>query len=98
MAELELTPVAARMEEPAAPPSALREFWSDFAQNRGAVGGLAMVVLLVLLAVFAGVIAPHSPIEQFRDATLTPPAWQDGGSGRFVLGTDPLGRDILSRL
>src|SRR5512141_1462290 len=78
--------------------SPLREFWLDFAQNRGAVAGFALTVVLVLLAVFAGVVAPHSPIEQFRDATLTPPAWQEGGTTRFLLGTDPLGRDILSRL
>src|SRR6266571_4099429 len=81
-----------------AAPSPLREFWNDFSQNRGAVAGLAMVVALILIAIFAGVIAPHSPIEQYRDATLTPPVWQDGGTGKFVLGTDPLGRDILSRL
>ena len=46
----------------------------------------------------ADVIAPHSPNEQFRDFTLAPPAWHDGGSARFLLGTDPVGRDILSRL
>lgn len=76
----------------------LREFWSDFSQNRGAVAGLTMVVGLVLIAVFAGWIAPHSPIEQFREATLTPPSWQEGGTAKFLLGTDALGRDILSRL
>jgi len=47
---------------------------------------------------FDGVIAPHSPYEQFREFTLAPPAWHDGGSSRFLLGTDPVGRDILSRL
>jgi dipeptide transport system permease protein len=81
-----------------APPHPLREFWNDFLQNRGAAIGLAIVTGLVLLALFAGSIAPHSPIEQFRDSTLVPPAWQQGGSARFLLGTDPVGRDILSRL
>ena len=79
-------------------PTPLREFWSDFSQNRGAVAGLTMVVGLVLIAVFAGWIAPHSPIEQFRESTLTPPSWQEGGTAKFLLGTDALGRDILSRL
>jgi dipeptide transport system permease protein len=81
-----------------APPHPLRELWSYFSQNRGAVIGLATVLILVLLAVFADVIAPHSPIEQYRDHTLVPPMWQEGGIAGFVLGTDPVGRDILSRL
>jgi len=54
--------------------------------------------MLVLLAVLASWVAPHSPVEQYRDATLSPPVWSEGGSAKFVLGTDPVGRDILSRL
>jgi dipeptide transport system permease protein len=81
-----------------APPSRLREFWRAFAQNRGAVIGLVLVGLLLVLALGADVIAPHSPNEQFREFTLTPPAWDAAGSSRFLLGTDPVGRDILSRL
>src|SRR3954463_9165686 len=83
---------------PAAPPHPLRELWDYFRQNRGAVIGLTTVALLVLIAAFADVIAPHSPIEQYRDATLVPPMWQEGGSSKFILGTDPVGRDVLSRL
>ena len=86
------------MAEPATLPSPLAEFWSDFSRNRGAVAGLVIVVSLILIALLANVVAPHSPIEQFRESTLTPPAWSDGGSTRFLLGTDALGRDILSRL
>ncbi len=41
---------------------------------------------------------PYSPIEQFRDHLLTPPVWDAGGTSHFVLGTDDVGRDILSRL
>jgi dipeptide transport system permease protein len=81
-----------------APPHPLRELWDYFRQNRGAVIGLATVALLVLIAIFADVIEPHSPIEQYRDATLVPPMWQEGGSSKFILGTDPVGRDVLSRL
>jgi len=81
-----------------APPHPLRELWDYFSRNRGAVAGLAIVFGLVFLVLFADVIAPHSAIEQFREATLIPPAWQDGGNSRFLLGTDPVGRDVLSRL
>ena len=76
----------------------LSEFWHYFSKNRGAVIGLAFFVLLVVIAVFAPVIAPHNPDQQFRDHLLTPPFWQDGGSLTFLLGTDAVGRDILSRL
>jgi len=81
-----------------APPSRLREFWRAFAQNRGAVIGLVLVALLLALALGADFIAPHPPNEQFREFTLAPPAWDATGSTRFLLGTDPVGRDILSRL
>jgi dipeptide transport system permease protein len=81
-----------------APPSPFREFWSTFSQNRGALAGLIVITALVLTAIFADVLAPHSPIEQFRDAFLTPPVWDEGGTTKFLLGTDPIGRDILSRL
>ncbi len=79
-------------------PHPLRALWNDFRRNRGAVIGLAVIIALVLLALLADVVAPHSPIEQFRDATLAPPMWQAGGSSKFILGTDPVGRDMLSRL
>ena len=83
---------------PVAPPGPWREFWRDFSRSRGAMIGLALVVALLLLALFAEVVAPHPPNEQYRDSFLTPPAWAEGGSTRFILGTDPVGRDILSRI
>src|SRR5687767_12985330 len=76
----------------------LREFWFTFRQNRGALIGLAIFVLLVLIAVFAPLIAPHDPITQYRDFLRTPPAWEEGGVPQFLLGTDAVGRDMLSRL
>ncbi len=57
-----------------------------------------IIVILVLVAVFAPVLAPHSPTEQSLPDKLQPPAWQDGGSMKHPLGTDLLGRDVLSRL
>jgi dipeptide transport system permease protein len=76
----------------------LQEFWAYFSQNTGAVVGLFFIIIICLVAIFADVIAPHSPIEQYRDALLVPPAWLQGGSWSYVLGTDDVGRDILSRL
>ena len=81
-----------------AQPSPVASFWAAFRENRGAVSGLAVFAVIVLLALTANIVAPHSPIEQFRDAVRTPPVWESGGSWRFVLGTDGDGHDMLSRL
>jgi dipeptide transport system permease protein len=79
-------------------PSPLKEFWLSFSKSKGAFIGLVFVCILLFCALFAPIIAPHDPIEQYRDFLLSPPAWVSEGSGRFLLGTDELGRDILSRL
>jgi len=81
-----------------AEPTPLRAFWTAFRENRGAFGGFVVVLIIVLLAIFADVLAPHSPTEQFRDAVRAAPVWAEGGTSRFLLGTDSLGRDMLSRL
>lgn len=81
-----------------APPHPLREFWSYFGENRGAVAGLAVILAIIFMALFADLIAPHSPIEQYRDHLLQPPFWQEGGTIAFPLGTDAVGRDMLSRI
>ncbi|MBT2869508.1 ABC transporter permease subunit [Chromobacterium violaceum] len=79
-------------------PSPLKEFWQGFSHNKGAVAGLVFVLFIVACALLAPLIAPYSPIEQYRDHMLTPPAWEAAGSAQFLFGTDELGRDILSRL
>jgi dipeptide transport system permease protein len=84
--------------EAVARPGRLREFWYYFRENRGAVFGLWVFTGFVLLALLADFIAPYDPIEQFRDHLLQPPFWQEGGSLAFPLGTDAVGRDLLSRL
>jgi dipeptide transport system permease protein len=84
--------------EAIAPPGPLADFWASFSENRGAVAGLVVLGVILFLAVFADLITPYSPIDQFRDAFRAPPVWEDGGTWRFVLGTDALGRDMLSRL
>ncbi|MFC0337015.1 dipeptide transport system permease protein [Kushneria avicenniae] len=85
-------------EQTAKRPSPLRDVWRSFRRNRAALVGMVIIALIVVIACLADVVAPYSPVAQFRDSVLTPPFWQDGGSLRFVLGTDDLGRDILSRL
>ena len=79
-------------------PGRLREFWFYFRENRGAVIGLWIFAIFAILALFGPWIAPHDATEQFRSATLQPPARQEGGTWNHILGTDPLGRDMLSRL
>ena len=81
-----------------APPGPLTAFWRAFRDNRGAVIGLSVVCFIVFLAVFAGLVAPHDPLEQFRGFTKLPPFWREGSDPRFLLGTDAVGRDMLTRL
>ena len=57
-----------------------------------------IITVMVTVAILAPVLAPHSPTEQSLPDKLKPPAWQDGGSSKHLLGTDVLGRDMLSRL
>ncbi|EJT02644.1 ABC transporter permease subunit [Rhizobium sp. CCGE 510] len=79
-------------------PSALAEFWHYFSRNKGAVIGLVVFTIILVVAVFAPLFAPHEPNEQNRQVLLAVPSWMEGGSISFPLGTDAVGRDILSRL
>lgn len=80
------------------PKTPLQEFWYYFRQNRGAVIGLGFILIVFIVAVFAQWIAPFDPIEQNRSALLLPPAWFEGGQSAYLLGTDDIGRDLLSRI
>lgn len=80
------------------PPSSLSAFWSAFRENRGAVLGLCVVVLIVLAGTFASFLTQYDPLEQYRDVVNLPPIWVSGGSWAHPLGTDPLGRDMWARL
>ncbi len=80
------------------PPGPLLSFWRSFRENRGAVIGMVVVCFVVFIAIFADLLAPYNPLEQFREVTKLPPIWVEGGSWDHVLGTDPLGRDMLSRI
>lgn len=60
--------------------------------------GLAITMTVVLTALFAPLVAPHDYRKQSLPRALSPPCWSDGGDRAYVLGTDQLGRDLLSRI
>ncbi|TBL79450.1 ABC transporter permease [Paenibacillus thalictri] len=60
--------------------------------------GFIIVLAVVFMAVFAGVVAPHDPVKTSAAKRLLPPMWMAKGSVEYPLGTDNLGRDVLSRI
>ncbi|WP_297021638.1 ABC transporter permease subunit [Thalassospira sp.] len=88
----------AAVEPIGAPPSPLRETWDYFKKNRGALAGLIVIAIILFLALTAQWVAPFDPVAQDRTAFLKPPIWMEGADPRYILGTDAVGRDILSRL
>lgn len=79
------------------PANGLRS-WRRVLSHPALVAGLFILAALVLLAVFAPLVAPYNPYDQHLPQRLMPPFWVDGGSSMHLLGTDHLGRDYLSRL
>jgi peptide/nickel transport system permease protein len=75
-----------------------RKILRKLLENKGAVFGLIMVLGVFFCAVLAPVISPHDPIFQDVEKRLIPPIWQAGANPDYPLGTDHLGRDIVSRL
>ena len=94
----ELTGVGDTAAPRRAPLSQCRRTLSSLLKCRAAVAGLIVLGGVIGLAVSANWISPYAPNEQVLERRLLPPAWEDGGSRRHVLGTDHLGRDILSRV
>lgn len=80
------------------PKSPWQRSWRALRRHRGGMLGLLVVIIFVLLALGASYIAPNDPFIQNTDNKFLPPAWMEGGMAQFVLGTDVLGRDLLSRL
>lgn len=76
----------------------MREFWLHFKENRGAVIGLILVSAFVVIALTSFWIVPFNPAEIFPESIRLPPAWSELGQSEFLLGTDDIGRDLLSRL
>jgi peptide/nickel transport system permease protein len=72
----------------------LRKMWH---LRLGVLGGF-LILCLLLTAVFCPIITPHDPYKQNIMNRLKPPVWMDGGKAKHILGTDHLGRDILTRI
>jgi ABC-type dipeptide/oligopeptide/nickel transport system permease subunit len=72
--------------------------WRKLARNPAAIAGALILFVVVGAAVFAPWIAPHEPARQSLIRRFTPPVWAEAGKAAHVLGTDQVGRDILSRI
>jgi peptide/nickel transport system permease protein len=91
----ELSPVA-----PISPrqPALGRRLLGELRGRNVALAGLSVLLLIALAAIFAPLVAPHDPLMQNLGDNFKPPMWKEGGTSEYPLGTDPLGRDLLSRL
>ena len=72
--------------------------WRKLGRNPAAILGTLVLLVVVGAALTAPYVAPHDPARQSLLRRFTPPVWEKGGNGAYPLGTDQVGRDILSRL
>ncbi len=78
-------------------PSRVGELWRSLRRGVGALLGAGLLLLMILSAFLAPVLAPHDPLEAEVTKRLRPPVWTAKGTSEHLLGTDQLGRDVLSR-
>ena len=76
----------------------LKELFFELRKNKGSLIGVVIILLSVITAILAPVIAPHDPNNVYAEYLKLPPSFTSGGNSQFLLGTDDLGRDLLSRL
>lgn len=81
-----------------APPSPLQQTWLEFSKSHTAFFGLFCMCFFIFLITIGPWFTPYSPLDQNTDALLVPPAWTASGGIDYMLGTDALGRDVLSRV
>jgi ABC-type dipeptide/oligopeptide/nickel transport system permease subunit len=72
--------------------------WRRLGRLKWGVGGAIVFLLIVASALLAPVISPHDPLTVDIRHRMAPPAWMDGGTPEHLLGTDQIGRDLLSRV
>ncbi|USG66924.1 ABC transporter permease [Brevibacillus ruminantium] len=90
----QVNPVTASAKKP----GRLRKFSRMLLKSKTGTVGLIIVVCVVLMSFFASTLAPHDPAKTQAAQRLKPPMWMEGGSAKHPLGTDNLGRDVLSRI
>jgi len=79
-------------------PASLQRLLGELWRDKAGFTGVALVAALILMAAAAPLLAPYSPTTQDLRSRLVPPVWEDNGSWKHILGTDHLGRDVLSRV
>ena len=80
-----------------------QEAWARLFRNKASVAGMIIIAFFLVLVIFAPQIAPYDPLEFHSGQDFLPPAWVESHAGKsgspdFLLGTDTLGRDVLSRV
>lgn len=85
--------------------SLYQDAWRRLIRNRASVGGMIVVAFFVFVAIFAPLLSPHPPQQSYSGKTYLPPSWvksatdpAHSGDPSFPLGTDTIGRDVLSRV
>jgi peptide/nickel transport system permease protein len=91
------TVAPAGLQAPAAPDVA-GGAWRRLGRLKWGVGGAIVFLLIVASALLAPVISPHDPLTVDIRHRMVPPAWMEGGTPEHLLGTDQIGRDLLSRV
>lgn len=86
------------MAEMQAPKEWRYRWWGRLLRDPGAVVGAVILAVMISAALLAPLISPYDPETTDLRARNTPPAWESGGSSDHLLGTDPVGRDMLSRI
>jgi oligopeptide transport system permease protein len=84
--------------------SLLSDAWFRLVRNRASMAGLVVIILFFGIAIFANVLSPNNPLKMNSGKSYLPPIWiavgpaGDAPDPQFIMGTDTLGRDVLSRV
>ncbi|HEY2991947.1 MAG TPA: ABC transporter permease [Methylomirabilota bacterium] len=91
-------PTSLAYADAVAPAASGSRAWRKLARNPAAILGVLILIVVVGTALAAPWIAPHDPATQSLLRRFTPPVWTAGGNAAYPLGTDQVGRDVLSRM